>query len=92
MLEHFGLYRLYQFRLRATEELAPESVIKTSVGFIGYKSQFYVGTDVYTQFDGTPTECRVRRVDNPVPNYDVTGDGNVDIDDVNALINHILAK
>ena len=78
--QHYGLYRLVQYWVRATEELAPESVIITRVGFIGNKSKYYEGPEVNNQFDGTPTECRVRRVDPPTAVADIAaaperGDG-----------------
>ena len=90
---HFGMYRLLQLKVRATEDLAAESVITTRVGFIGNKSQFYLGPEIDNNFDGTPTVTRVRRVDpQPETNCDVNGDGVVDIDDVNAVVNAVLKK
>ncbi len=44
------------------------------------------------RFEGTPKECRVHLVVDPEVNADVNGDGTVDIDDVNAVINKILHK
>ena len=72
---HYGKYRLLQYQVRATEELASESVITTRVGFIGNQSKFYVGQEVNNQFDGTPTECRVRRVDAPSAVSDIHAAG-----------------
>ncbi|MBQ7691453.1 MAG: hypothetical protein IJT30_09755 [Muribaculaceae bacterium] len=72
---HYGKYRLLQCQVRATEELASESVITTRVGFIGNQSKFYVGQEVNNQFDGTPTECRVRRVDAPSAVSDIQAAG-----------------
>ena len=86
--EHSGVYPLTQYRIRATEELEDNAVITTRVMF----NMNILGQDVDNQFDGTPKECHVRRVDAPVVNADVNGDGVVDIDDVNAVINAVLAK
>ena len=49
-----------------------------------------LGEYVKTQVNGTPKECRVRRVDTPAYNADVNGDGVVDIDDVNIVISTML--
>ena len=89
---HFGVYPFLQLRVRATKDLADNAVITTRVAFIGNALEVYEGPDIYNQFDGTPKECRVRRVDTPAYNADVNADGVVDIDDVNIVISTMLGK
>ena len=89
---HNGMHPLLQYRVRATEELEDNAVITTRVAFIGNKLQCYQGQEMNYRFEGTPKECRVRRVDAPVVNADVNGDGVVDIDDVNIVVNKMLSK
>ena len=88
--EHSGEYPLTQYRIRATEQLTDHAVITTRVLFSGNNGQLYVGP--YNELNGTPTVCHVRRVDAPVVNADVNGDGVVDIDDLNAVIKKMIHK
>ena len=89
---HNGMHPLLQYRVRATEELEDNAVITTRVLFVGNKLQGYVGQEINNQFNGTPKQCRVHLVVDPEVNADVNGDGTVDIDDVNAVVNALLAK
>ena len=89
---HFGEYPVVQYRVRATDELEDGAVITTRVSFSGWKTS-YLGQDMEQEINGKEMTFRVRRVDpQPEMNYDVNGDGNVDIDDVNAVINALLKK
>ena len=85
---HNGVYPLAQFRIRATEELEDNAVITTRAMF----NDNMLGQDVDNQFEGTPKECRVHLVVDPEVNADVNGDGTVDIDDVNIVVNEMLRK
>ena len=90
---HHGEYPVLQYRVRATEELEDDAVITTRVAFIGYRGASYIGQQLENNINGKEMTFRVRRVDpQPEMNYDVNGDGNVDIDDVNAVINAVLRK
>ena len=89
---HNGMHPLLQYRVRATDELEDNAVITTRVLFVGNKLQGYVGQEINNQFNGTPKECRVRLVVDPEVNADVNGDGTVDIDDVNIVVNEMLRK
>ena len=81
-------------KIHATEELAEEAEIRISPSVFG--GQCYIaafGTETNAQVFGNETVTRVRRIDpQPEMNCDVNGDGNVDIDDVNAVINALLRK
>ena len=89
---HNGMHPLLQYRVRATDELEDNAVITTRVLFVGNKLQGYVGQEMNNQFNGTPKQYRVHLVVDPEVNADVNGDGTVDIDDVNIVVNEMLRK
>ena len=94
-------YGMYQFnctlpivlvKLHADERLSDESsIVFNATIFEGYR--IAQGDTEKTRVNGTPTVAHVRRVDpQPEMNCDVNGDGVIDIDDVNAVVNAVLKK
>ncbi len=80
-------------KLKADERLTDDSVIEFKATIFDGCKGFALGeTEDKTRVNGTPTVCRVRRVDKPAINADVNGDGRVDIEDVNAVVNAVLAQ
>ncbi len=59
--QHYGIYPLYQLSVRATGDLAEESVITTRMAMLGTQD-LYIGQEVDNQLNGQPRETRVRRV------------------------------
>ena len=80
-------------KLKADERLSDDSTIEFKATiFEGRKGTALGETGESTRVNGTPTVCRVRLVVEPEINADVNGDGVVDIDDVNAVVNAVLNK
>ena len=89
-----GTYRVILLKVHATEDLAEESYIKFhETFFLSPGNQPIVGSVIDTKVYGKETITKVMR--RPAGNGseiegDMNGDGIIDVEDVNALINTIL--
>ena len=86
-----GTQRIALLKLHATDELADDAEIHINKCVFAGQAYAAWGTGSDTQLCAKETVTRVRRVDpQPEVNCDVNGDGAVDINDVNTVINAVL--